>query len=418
MSNTLFNNHPLIKNANQYFVEKKYISISSEDRDITKYPNASEFEITLPQEYLNVSQARLYSWSFPSNYDVFSAGQYNITMTFKFITLYNPGEHDYSDPLTEAIFAALYSVLNKNILISIEPGFYNPDQMATELTNKFNEAVTHIIDNFFLSPEGLPYAEAAKLFTNYDRFQIVYNSVSQKLWFGNTADQFILTNDSQLLVEALVVNNNCLRKNTLPGWDDWGLSAYLGFTRCNATALSGQELINNLDTNTHTGIFHGEIVPRFYYGDAIPNSGDDGYWLLPTLPGATVYFLQAPLKIAFMGPSYMYMEIEGMNCIDETKPYNLSKYTMINNITNSVVNSSFAKIPVPTTPISQWYDAEMRPYKYWSPPAERISKLKVKFRYHNGSLVQFGSFAYSFMIEFTILQPQQEKTFNIVNTFA
>lgn len=419
MSNTIFNNHPLIKNSNQYFLEKKYISINSEDRDITKYPNSSEFEITLPQEYLNIASARLYSWSFPANYNVFSPSYSNITMAFKFNKLYNPGEHFVSDPLLEAIFAALYNYNDNNILVFIEPGFYNPDQMATELTNKFNEVVTNIISIFFASPEGAPYAAGAALFKSYDRFKIVYNAVSQKLWFGNTADKFVLTNETETREQRLIVNANCARKNLLPDFENWGLPAYLGFSRCNAQSLSVEEYIEEFPSKIQDQFsnIEGEFVPRFYYGDAIPGSGDNGYWLLPTLPGATVYFLQAPLKIAFMGPAYIYMEIEGMNCIDETSPYNLSQYTITHNITNGVVNSAFAKIPVPTTPISQWFDNDMGPYKYWNPPAERISKLKIKFRYHNGMLVEFGTFAFSFMLEFNLLKPQQERSYSIVNAF-
>jgi hypothetical protein len=40
-------NHPLIPNSNYYTPEKKYISISSEDRDILKFPNPALFEIEL-----------------------------------------------------------------------------------------------------------------------------------------------------------------------------------------------------------------------------------------------------------------------------------------------------------------------------------------------------------------------------------
>ena len=101
---------------------------------------------------------------------------------------------------------------------------------------------------------------------------------------------------------------------------------------------------------------------RFYYGTAL-HPGDNGIWIKPSYPGANVYYLQAPLKINFMGPSYIYMELDdgnvSLNCIDETSPYNLSRFTQSTNQTNGVVNSCFAKIPVPTTPISQWYDNDM-----------------------------------------------------------
>jgi hypothetical protein len=70
------------------------------------------------------------------------------------------------------------------------------------------------------------------------------------------------------------------------------------------------------------------------------------------------------------------------------------------------VNSSFAKIAVPTTPISQWFDRDSLPYKFYNPPAERIRKLFIKLRYHNGQTVNFDVFNYSFVIEFTLQLPQ------------
>ena len=76
MNSAFFNNtnanHPIIPSSQEYLFYKKYVSIHSEDRDILKYPNSSEFEITLPEDLLNVSSLRLVNWSFPSNYNTFS----------------------------------------------------------------------------------------------------------------------------------------------------------------------------------------------------------------------------------------------------------------------------------------------------------------------------------------------------------
>jgi hypothetical protein len=409
--------HPLIPNANQYYIERKYVSIHSEDRDILKYPGSSEFEIELPQDYLNVQTVKLATWSFPANYNVFSPINFNVAMTFKFIKLYNPGEHAYADPLTEAIFAGLYSLIGTEFIVRIETGFYNPDQMATELTNKFNEAVSNALIFFFTNTPAYNYA--LTLFTGYDRFSIVYNSVGQKLWFGNNADQFEVTNNYINQYNQDNVGTQCIRRQQLPSLADWGLPAYLGFTRCSAIALSAAE-IDAASNNPNDLLFGYNIeavnisgnVPRFYYGDAVP--GDNGFWLLPTLPGATVYFLQAPAKINFMGPAYIYMDIDGLNCIDETSPYNMSQFTLHTNETNGRVNSSFAKIPITTTPIAQWFDSEQAPYKYFNPPAERIRKLKCRLRYHNGQKVDFGLFEYSFMLEFTLLRPQNERKYTTV----
>ena len=66
-------NHPLIPNSQEYIYYRKYVSIHSEDRDIIKYPNSSEFDIELPEDLLNVISIRLSTWAFPSNYSTFSA---------------------------------------------------------------------------------------------------------------------------------------------------------------------------------------------------------------------------------------------------------------------------------------------------------------------------------------------------------
>ncbi len=64
--------HQLIPNVSQYILHYKFVTINSDDRDIKKYPNSSEFELELPQDYINVQTVKLNSWSFPHKYDVFS----------------------------------------------------------------------------------------------------------------------------------------------------------------------------------------------------------------------------------------------------------------------------------------------------------------------------------------------------------
>ena len=49
-------NHPLVNNAQDYYVYSKFLSISSEDRDIIKYPKSYAFEIELPEDYVNVAK--------------------------------------------------------------------------------------------------------------------------------------------------------------------------------------------------------------------------------------------------------------------------------------------------------------------------------------------------------------------------
>lgn len=406
--------HPLIPNSQEYMFYKKYVSIHSQDRDIIRYPSSGEFEIELPQDMLNVSTVRLVNWTFPANYSTFSILNSNVTMTFKINNPYNPNVNNVTDLLSQKIFEALFLTSDEHFGIIIEEGFYNPVQMVTELTNKFNQSVTNRLLQYFTSKSVDPsitpaqqqeYIEALQLLSvegGYNRFIIVYNNVSQKIWFGNNTDGFVLTNETQVGKNVLTGNLLCGPKASLPDFDNWGLPANIGLTRCNASSVSGSMLTNVTDFAKYNGI----VVPRFYYGDVFP--GDGGFWLLPNplLINSEVHWVECFDKINLMGPAYFYMDIEGLNCIDETSPYNLSEFTLKTNQTNGIVNSAFAKIAVPTTPISQWFDRDSLPYKYYYPAAERIRRLKIRFRYHNGQTVQFGVFNYSFVLEFLLQSPQ------------
>lgn len=395
-------------NANQYYYEQKYVSVHSEDRDMTKYPHASQFSIQLPQDYLNVVSARLYSWSFPSNYSVFSITNNNQFFTFKFTdAIYVPSnalrtEYPYSMPIMQAITDALTSDSDHEFVVNIEEGFYNPEQMAVELTNKMNYAVTDYI-RLYMVNNGFTQTRIENFVSGggYTYFRVAYHNVEQCLWFGNQCDQFIMTNSSSAFwnSKANVLQQCGTANRRLPEESNWGLPYFLGFGRSNVTA---QPNVNPDDPTAVT------IPPRFYY--TVTNNG---YWIPNAYSDSVIYYFQAPRKINFMGPAYMYMEIDGMNCIDETAPYNLSKFTMQTNQTNGVANSSFAKLAIPTTPISQWFDVQSAPYKYYNPPAERIRDLNIRIRYHNGKLVDFGAFDFSFMLELNILRPQMERGYSV-----
>jgi hypothetical protein len=307
------------------------------------------------------------------------------------------------NPLEQAIFTCLFESSKTLFEFTIQEGFYNPTQMVTELQNKFNFVVTQRIKAYLTANSLTDLLTQFNDQGGYTKFVIVYNSVGQKIWFGNTSDEFMMANEAVSLIGTLADNVFCASKAQLPEFDNWGLPANLGLSRCNTTAISIK--------NSVTG---EPFTPRFFYGDI--NAGDNGFWLVPdpTLTNSVVYFIEPPFKINLMGPAYFYMELGGNNCIDETSPYTVNKFTLSTNITNGVTNSAFAKIGIPSTPISQWFDKDSLPYKMYWPPADRIRKLNVKFRYHNGQLVNFGAFPYSFAIEFTQLLPNQPRRINSI----
>ena len=395
-------NHPLIPNSQQYILYNKYISIHSEDRDILKYPNSTEFEIELPEDLLNVVSLKLVNWTFPANYNTFSPSNGNVSLFFKITNPYNPAAFGLTDEYNYRIYEALFITQNVSYNIIIEEGFYNPVQMCNELTNKLNYVVSKRINNYFSEKGWTDTLNKFNANGGYNRFIIVYNNVSLKIWFGNRADGFTILNQLNIIENAFL-DGICLSENAhVPDSSNWGLPNNLGLPRCNSESVSSSSLT---DDNKFEDI-NGINVPRFYYGDVTP--GDNGFWLLPytDFSGSEVYWIEPIHKVNLMGEAYMYMEIEGQNCIDETQPFNVSKFTLTTNQTNGIVNSAFAKISIPTTPLSQWFDRDAVPYKIYNPPAERMRRLKIKLRYHNGRIVNFGVFNYSFMLQFTTMIPQ------------
>jgi hypothetical protein len=407
--------HPLIPSSQEYIFYKKYVSVHSEDRDAIKFPNSAEFEIELPEDYLNVSSLRLVQWTFPANYNTFSAINNNVSLFFKLKNLYNPAEFGVADHYNHRIFEALFNS-SQNYGFLIEEGFYNPIQMATELTNKFNNAVSLRIIEYFekqniTDPSGgwdITLSEFSER-GGYNRFIIVYNNVSLKLWFGNRADGFEILNEAGDIVNVLSDSICVSARQRLPDYSAYGLTGYLGLSRCNQTSISSFDLTDFVNFSKINGV----LVPRFYYGDVTP--GDNGFWLLPLdSSGCQVHWIEAFYKLNILGEPYLYMELANHNCLDETKPYNLSKFTVETNQTNGSVNSAFAKMAIPSTPLSQWFDRESSPYKLYYPPAERIRRLKVKIRYHNDQIANFGVFNYSFMLELTLQTPQILRSTNSI----
>ena len=109
------------------------------------------------------------------------------------------------------------------------------------------------------------------------------------------------------------------------------------------------------------------------------------------------------------------MEVEKYNSYDELYPYNESSRQLYgNNAYDGKVNSAFAKIPITTH--HQFSDARtfyLVNVAHYDPPIERIARLKFRFRFHDGRLVNFQNFPFDFTIEFNSLRNEIEKKYNV-----
>ena len=145
---------------------------------------------------------------------------------------------------------------------------------------------------------------------------------------------------------------------------------------------------------------------KVYYVNS--STGSMGTTWLPVGAGNIGWVLIPPNPPSLNGDSAMYMEIDKYNYIDEMQPYSENTSGSRCNDYNGIVNASFAKIPILTKPtkiVSQLeYQFGNEPQdtaqgiSSFFPPLDKLSKLKFKFRYHDGTLVNFYGQNFNFTI--------------------
>ena len=340
----VYTEHPLISREQTYVLDRKLVTIHSEDRDVCAWPHSSFFEITLPQQLTNVQSIRLIESNFPSVNNIFTNSNQNTKLTFSLTT---------SSPI--GIFT-----------IIIDEGFYSPLQLANELTNKMNQAVSVI------SP-------------SYTGFVVIYNEVNQKIWFGNNIQEFTLNFDlKEAYYDTTTTANpyeNCrvLPPNELSSCMNtkWGLPYYAGFNRDSYESIIATNGLN------------------YEYKKA---TEPDYNWLLP---GG--YYVTAPNVISIFGETVFYMDLFNYNDMDELMPYPRRTNATSNNSYGGRVDAAFAKIPILGIPVCQYFDSRnsmLQNMSQFFPPLERLSKVKIRLRYHDGRLVDFSNCDFNFTLEF------------------
>ena len=337
--NPLGNSKPLINREQNYVLDRKLLTVHSEDRDITKWPNSNTFEIMLPEQLLNVQSMRLVQATLPATFFTFM--------------------NDYQNTKFQ------FTVDGIPHIVAIQDGFYTPDQLSLELTNKMNEAA--------------------------HGFVVFFDEVKKTFWFGHTGTAFTLNFDQQMTYSF----NNCEQPIVWNNHSKWGLPYYLGFEKKSIQS-----------TSTPDNIVDDNIVPN---NINITNASVD----------TVNNFVQASVSFTLNGETCLYLDIDKYNYYDELYPYNEStnhtKQIFSNNAYSGKVNSAFAKIPIrPYNDNS--YDSRtifLVNMVQYDPPIERIARLKFRFRFHDGRLVDFQNFPFDFTIEFNSLRNEIEKKYTV-----
>ena len=373
------NEHQLIRRQNTYVLDRKLVTIHSEDRDINKWPQSNHFEVELPESLSNIQSMRLVEVQLPANQYVFSNNQQNTQLQF-YIILGNSF-------LPTEVYLALYNNINNPYTITIQEGFYTPDEMAYELENSMNQSVS----DYLLTDPSCVLVGA----TTYTNFKVHYDKVGQRMYFGNTRDNFRLPFNVKIdySVQCSAIVTEHQSPNVWEQYNKWGLPSYLGFQKENYTAIETS-------------------------GNVLFNYDASNVWLSPDasgvvlLPGADfyAYYIASPNTISIFGDSAIYMEFDKFNTIDELKPYVERTNNTYQNDYNGRVNSAFAKIPVTANgQSSQIFDSRngfLQNVSQYHPPIDKIKKAKFKFRYHDGRLVDFKDNNFNFTIAFNQLKDE------------
>ena len=431
----LENNHPLIRREDNYLLDRKLLTIHSEDRDYSKWRFANEFEIEAPQSYTNIQSARLIDINFPCNYYNFS----NIMQNTKFRII-------ITDISAGSVPVADLPLKNFNYDITIDNGYYTNLQLAASISFHLNK---------ILGVKNQKIDEPPLL------WKAVYHEVKQKILIGNNfGAQFILDGTfdfdyNNVCCDIHGTGLNCPPPNKLAPstinyykrYSKWGFLSYIGFNK--------KEKYESTPIDYSLNDASGMVLN---YIDSC--QCQDFIWL-ESVKDYDIYFIEPPTIIDILGETVIYMELEYFNSYDELIPWpdtsgntncapkcarsandvldcdkNTNRLARCRKgpkypdpdpppgfarpeyvaIRGSGVNSAFAKIPLISIPKTQIFSSAngfLFNLTQFTPPLERVSKFKIKFRYHDGRLVDFKDNELNFTLEINQLRNEFNRNLNI-----
>lgn len=364
----LHKTNDLIPRLQTYVLDRKLITIHSNDRDVKKWPFSNNFEVELPETISNVQSVRIVATAFPSKIMTFSNEYQNTKMSFRIIP--EPRESD-GDP----IYIALVQNLNNMYTIEIQEGSYTPQQLCLEIMRKMNHAV-----DIFLMSKGIT--------DEYNYFALTYDEVGKKIFFGNTYDNYVLEFGQQ---ENYSLLSECKQPIVWNHYTHWGLPYYIGYQKIS---------------------YIGDQIESPFYFDY----RQDPLWIKPLNTGGKAFFSEATYMECLKGDSVMYMEIDKLNSMGEIVPYSDATSNTYNNDYNGTTNAAFEKIPLSLFDVDQTFDSRnmnLQNMSHYETPIETIRKLKFRFRFHDGRLVNFQNCDFNFTIAFNCLKDEIPRQYEL-----
>lgn len=199
---------------------EKTLFVSSNDRDIKKWPNSDCFEIQLPEQFKNVTQLELISCQFRMYIHTFTQENQNLSFIFK-VPRYTQAP----------------------IMCVISEGTYSMEEMAKAIEDALNVATTKQLLNTGWASENKSYIS----------FEVKLGP-SKKLEIHNRDDDFELYFEEQVAYKV-----DCKNQHTM--WfypNDWGLGYNLGFEKKNYGSIYDKFYERHLLRAPYVLILHTE----------------------------------------------------------------------------------------------------------------------------------------------------------------
>jgi hypothetical protein len=240
------------------------------------------------------------------------------------------------------------------IEVEVPSGRYTPDQLCAELTLQLNGAMSAKLYavGAFSSPS-----------TQYTKFSVTYSGVTRKVSFLNTEDEYVLHFDSR--------SEYAQDDPGVPRFESWKLLKHWGL---------------------------GYILGFYKLAYAVTRAN-----------GGSTLAVTSPAMADVEVPTTIYMDLDPFNWIDEVSPFSIATTDSYNGDFNGRVNNSFAKLVLSTTTTATTTGSNANGYGYvpvkkfkrvLPQTVEKVGRLKIKFRYHTGMLVDFQQQGFDFSLKF------------------
>jgi hypothetical protein len=264
----------------------------------------------------------------------------------------------------------LVNIMLPNFLYNISE-YLQTNKMELEISGATH---TIVIQDGYYKHSQLKLALQKKLIAIDPSFVVTFNELNNKYYFGHPNRNTTFKFKFDKVIDYSTCNKDNYKVNVFSQHGEWGLGYILGFNKTTyvSKVTTDDDILSFADAPTR--------------------------WIDSS---SNVLVSQNPSNLE--DNVFIYIELDKYNKSDELKPY---LYYNNSNTSSGIINGAFAKIPHTLSLNNNCTvnDGYLDNVSYFQPPIDKIAKIKLKFRYHNGMLVDFNNFNISLSLEINQLR--------------